>query len=118
MIVTADVKPALDGLKPGRALYIGGMGHRSKNFHKDAIVRRGYAEAAERVQELFLAGHKAEAAAAIPDEFIDEEALVGPPERIGERYRAWEDAGISGLTVRTSQDEAVELMAKLARRNA
>jgi F420-dependent oxidoreductase-like protein len=115
--VTDDVKGALARQKPNRALYIGGMGHKSMNFHKDAMIRRGFGDAAERVQELYLAGHKQEAADAIPDEFIDEESLVGPRARIRERYRAWEDAGISGLTLRTDQDEAIELMAEVARLN-
>ena len=117
VVITDDVKTALDSVKPQRALYIGGMGHKSMNFHKDAMIRRGYAQAAERVQELYLAGHKEEAAAAIPDEFIDEESLVGSPGRIKERYRAWEDSGITGLTLRTTQTEAIELMAKIARLN-
>ncbi len=112
------MKGAIDTLKPARALYVGGMGHRDRNFHKDAMIRRGYPEAAERVQELYLAGRREEAAAAIPDELIDEESLIGPPARIRERYRAWEDCGITGLTIRTSQDEAVRLMAEVARVNA
>jgi F420-dependent oxidoreductase-like protein len=116
-LITNDVKAGLDAVKPGRALYVGGMGHKDRNFHKDAMIRRGYGDAAERVQELYLAGHKDEAAAAIPDEFIDEESLIGPVARIKERYRAWEDCGINGLTVRTNQDEAVTLMAELARIN-
>jgi F420-dependent oxidoreductase-like protein len=117
-VVTDDVKAAIDGIKVNRALYIGGMGHKDRNFHKDAMIRRGYAEAAERVQELFLAGRKEEAAAAIPDEFIDEESLIGPPARIKARYRAWEDCGITGLTLRTDQEEAITLLAELARVNA
>ncbi|MFT5391647.1 MAG: F420-dependent oxidoreductase-like protein [Gammaproteobacteria bacterium] len=116
-LITNDVKAGLDAVKPGRALYVGGMGHKDRNFHKDAMIRRGYGDAAERVQELYLAGHKEEAAAAIPDELIDEESLIGPVARIKERFRAWEDCGISGLTVRTNQDEAVKLMAELARIN-
>ena len=56
--VNDDVKAALDRLKPEVALYVGGMGHREKNFHKDMMIRRGYAGAAERIQELFLAGRK------------------------------------------------------------
>lgn len=115
--ITNDVKSALDAVKPNRALYVGGMGHKDKNFHKDAMIRRGYGEAAERVQELYLAGHKKEAAEAIPDEMIDEEVLVGPVERIKARYRPWEDCGITGLTLRTQQREAMELMAKLVRKN-
>ncbi|MCA9831811.1 MAG: LLM class F420-dependent oxidoreductase [Dehalococcoidia bacterium] len=117
VVVTNDVKAALDSIKPHRALYIGGMGARTKNFHNDRMVKRGYPEAAARVQELFLAGRKDEAAAAIPDEFIDEEAIVGPPDRIRERFRAWADAGengLDGLKITAWQPEALELMADLA----
>ena len=67
------------------------MGHRTKNFHNDNMVRRGYVDAARRIQELFLAGRKEEAAAAVPDEFLDETALIGPVERIRERYKLWAD---------------------------
>lgn len=115
--VNDDVKAALDKLKPHEALYIGGMGHKDKNFHKDMFIRRGFKDAAERVQELYLAGRKDEAAAAIPDEWVDLKSLVGPPARIKERYRAWEDSGATSLTVRTKQDEAVEVMAQAARLN-
>ena len=112
--ITDDVKGALRESKPGIALYVGGMGHRTKNFHNDSMIRRGYGDAAARIQELFLAGRKEEAADAVPDEFVDEGALIGPVERIRERYRAWEDSGATGLTVQTDQDEALELMAELA----
>ncbi len=114
VIVTPDLKAAFDAMKPNIALYAGGMGHRDKNFHNDTMVRRGYADAAKRVQELYLAGRKAEAAAAVPDEYCDEMALVGPADRIRQHYRAWEGSGATGLTVRTDQPEALELMAKLA----
>ncbi|HZD25703.1 MAG TPA: LLM class F420-dependent oxidoreductase [Alphaproteobacteria bacterium] len=112
-----DVQAALDRLKAREALYIGGMGHRDKNFHKEMMIRRGFAEAAERIQELYLAGAKTEAAAAVPDEWVDARALVGPPARIRERYPAWEESGATTLTVRTKQDAAVRLMAELARLN-
>ena len=48
-----DVKEALAALKPEVALYVGGMGHRDKNFHKDMMIRRGFGDAADRVQELY-----------------------------------------------------------------
>jgi hypothetical protein len=96
------------------ALYAGGMGHRDKNFHKEMMIRRGFGDAAQRIQELYLAKRKDEAVAAVPDEFCDEMSLVGPVARISERYRAWADSGITGLTLVTEQPEAMELMAKLA----
>jgi F420-dependent oxidoreductase-like protein len=115
VVVTDDVRGALARMKPRVALYVGGMGHRNRNFHKDMMVRRGFGDAAQRIQELFLARRKDEAVATVPDEFCDEMALVGPVARIRERYRPWADSGITGLTMVTDQPEAMELMASLAR---
>ena len=112
------MRGALRRLKPRIALYVGGMGHRNKNFHKDMMDRRGYGDAAARIQELYLAHRKDEAIEAVPDEFCDEGALVGPVGRIRERYRAWADSGITGLTIAADQPEALELMADLARRRS
>ena len=109
-----DVRTALAALKPETALYVGGMGARSKNFHKTLMTRRGFGDAAERVQELYLAGHKDEAAAAVPDEWIDQKSLVGPRARIIERFRAWAESGATILGVRSQQDAALEVMAEAA----
>ena len=81
------------------------------------MIRRGYADAADRIQELFLAGRKKEAAEAVPDEWVDSKSLVGPPARIKERYKVWDDCEATSVTVRTQQDEAVILMADAARLN-
>ncbi len=114
--VTDDVKMALDRLKPGIALYVGGMGHKSINFHKEMMIRRGFGDAANRIQELYLAKRKAEAIAAVPDEFVDSGALIGPAARIREKFRAWEDSGATGLTI-SGNAEAIRLMAECARLN-
>ncbi len=114
VIITDDIAEALARMKPITALYVGGMGHRDKNFHKDMMVRRGFKDSAERIQELYLAGQKAEAIAAVPDEYCDESALIGPKERIRERYEEWQDSGVTGLTVGSDQIESLELMAELA----
>ncbi len=115
--VDNDVKAALDRLKPEVALYVGGMGHKTKNFHNDIMVRRGFGDAAKRIQELYLAGAKDEAIAAVPDEWVDHKSLVGPAARIRQRYRAWEDSGADSLSVRSRQPEAIEVMAQAARLN-
>ena len=115
MTITDDIEGALAERKPQIALYAGGMGARSMNFHNDAMVAAGFPEEAARIQELFLAGRKQEAIAAVPDAYVDRGVLVGPPERIRERYRAWAESGVTGLTVGTTQPEAMELMADLAR---
>jgi hypothetical protein len=111
--LSEDVKPALHAMKPGIALYVGGMGHPTINFHKSAMEQLGYADAAARIEELFRAGRKQEAADAVPDEFVDEQALVGSQQRIRERYRSWAECGITGLHIGTSQEAAVELMADI-----
>jgi F420-dependent oxidoreductase-like protein len=115
--VENDVKAALQRLKPEVALYVGGMGHKTKNFHNDIMVRRGFGDAAQRIQELYLAKRKDEAIAAVPDEWVDLKSLVGPPARIKERYRAWEDSGADSLSIRSRQPEAIEVMAQAARLN-
>jgi F420-dependent oxidoreductase-like protein len=111
--VTNDVKKAIDAAKPHVALYVGGMGAKDKNFHKDAMIRRGFPEAAERIQELFMAGRKDEAAAAVPDDYIDDEGLMGPPDRIRERWGRWRDSGLTILSISTPNDEAVEVIGSL-----
>ena len=112
--VTDDVRTAFRAMKPGIALYVGGMGHKDMNFHKQQLIARGYGETADRIQELYLAGRKAEALEEIPDEYCDEGSLVGSKERIKERFKVWADSGITGLTVNTKETEALELMAKIA----
>ena len=112
VVITDDVQAGLDAQKPGLALYIGGMGAREKNFHNDTAKRYGYTEAAERIQELYLAGRKEEATAAVPDELVDEMSLVGPADRIKERYRSWEDAGVSTLLL-SGPIETLRFMADL-----
>ena len=116
VIVTDDVQSALDQLKPGIALYVGGMGHKNINFHKEMMVRRGYGEAANRIQELYLAKRKDEAIAAVPNEFVDEGALIGDKNRIAARFRDWENSGVTGLTI-SGDEEALRLMADVARLN-
>src|SRR5271170_646267 len=103
--VAQDVEAALARLKPEVALYVGGMGHKDKNFHKDQMIRRGFGEAADRIQELYLAHRKAEAEAAVPDEWVDMKSLVGPAGRIRQRFRAWEESGATSVTVRSRQPD-------------
>jgi F420-dependent oxidoreductase-like protein len=95
-----DLQACRDALKPEMALYIGGMGARTKNFYNDYVKRLGYEEAAVKIQDAYLGGRKGEAAAAVPDKLIDETALVGPPDRIKDRLQAWK-AGAKGNTIGT-----------------
>ncbi|MBV9825274.1 MAG: LLM class F420-dependent oxidoreductase [Alphaproteobacteria bacterium] len=86
-----DLAKCRDALRPGLAFYIGGMGARTANFYNDLMRRIGYEAAAADIQNLFLAGKRDAAAAAVPDAFIDEISLVGPPDRIRDRLQAWRD---------------------------
>ena len=86
-----DLAKCRDALRPGLALYIGGMGARSRNFYNDLAKRIGYEAAAVKIQDLYLDGKKNEAAAAVPDALIDEISLIGPPARIRDRLQAWQE---------------------------
>jgi len=108
-----DVAACRTLMKPQLALYIGGMGARGKNFYNDLARRYGYEAAAEKIQDLYLSGKKAEAVAAVPDALVDEVALCGPRERIRDRLSAYKEAGVTTLICGTSQPEAVRLMAEL-----
>ena len=97
--VSDDVQSARDAMRPFIALYVGGMGSREKNFYNAAVRRYGFEDAAQRIQDLYLEGHKEEAAAAIPDELIDALSLCGPPDRVRDRLRTYEAAGVGTLIV-------------------
>jgi F420-dependent oxidoreductase-like protein len=84
-----DIEACRNAIRPELALYIGGMGARSKNFYNDLARRMGYEAAVVEIQELFLAGEREAAAAAVPDALIDETSLVGPKDRIRYRLQAW-----------------------------
>ncbi|HSU04825.1 MAG TPA: LLM class F420-dependent oxidoreductase [Acetobacteraceae bacterium] len=92
----ADVAACRDAIRPELALYIGGMGARTKNFYNDVARKLGYEGAAKTIQGLYLDGRKNEAAAAVPDGLIDEISLVGPAERIKDRLAAWKSAARDG----------------------
>ncbi len=114
VILGSDLDACRAPLKQSLALYIGGMGARSKNFYNAYIRRVGFEADAVKIQDLYLAGKKAEAIAAVPDELVDALHLVGPEERIRERFAAWKAAPIGTLIVGAMQPEAIRLIAELA----
>ncbi|MFL5919358.1 MAG: LLM class F420-dependent oxidoreductase [Gaiellaceae bacterium] len=113
VLVSDDVDAARDALRPMLALYIGGMGARGANFYNALVRRYGYEAEAERIQDLYLDGKQREAIAAVPDAFIDEVALVGPPERIRDRLDAWRESGVTTLMVGTPDVNALRTLAEL-----
>ncbi len=109
-----DVQAGRDALKQYYALYVGGMGARGKNFYNSLFARYGYEDEARVIQDLYLDGKHRDAAAAVPDAFIDEAALVGPKERIAERLEAWRDSGATTLLVSTRDAATLRAVAAAA----
>lgn len=111
--ITDDLEAGLKPVKNMLALYVGGMGARNRNFHKELVTRMGFGDAADKVQELFLAGRKDEAAAAVPDELADEISLVGPVGRIRERLDVWRSTPVTSLLVSARGSAELRTLADL-----
>ncbi len=111
-----DLAAAFESLRPWLALYIGGMGAKGKNFYHDYATRLGYGEVATRIQDLYLSGKKVEAQALVPNELIDEVALVGSHGRIVERLAPWKAAGsrdeVGSMLLSVSSPAILELFAR------
>ena len=116
VLVGDDVQALRDSLKPHLALYVGGMGAKGKNFYNALARRYGWEDAAERIQELYLAGHQREAIAAVPDELVRQISLIGPQGFVAERVAAFADAGVTTLLatpLSTDRDESVRYVQEL-----
>jgi len=113
VLLIDDVQAGRDALKPYFALYIGGMGSPGSNFYNDLFRRYGYEREAAEIQKLYLDGHQRDAAALVPDAFVDEVSLVGRKERIAERLEAFREAGVTTLICATRQPEALRAVAGL-----
>jgi F420-dependent oxidoreductase-like protein len=112
-IVHEDVEQAADMVRPMYALYFGGMGARSMNFHREVPVRMGFESEARKIQELFLDGKKDEAAAAVPTKLIEQLALIGPPDKIRHDLEAWRASSVTSLLITGTPDtlrQAAELV--------
>lgn len=92
-----DVEDRLNWAKPQLALYLGGMGARGRNFYHNVASRYGFGDVADRIQDLYLSGRKAEAVAAVPDELVRAISLIGPRGYVKERIAAFADAGVTTL---------------------
>ncbi|MDQ2755112.1 MAG: LLM class F420-dependent oxidoreductase [Actinomycetota bacterium] len=99
VVIGDDVAACADQVRDNAALYVGGMGSRDKNFYNQLAVRMGFDEAAKEVQDLYLERQHRAAAAAVPMEFLDCTALLGPKERIKDRLQRYADAGVTTLSV-------------------
>jgi F420-dependent oxidoreductase-like protein len=115
--VSDDLERSRDVMRPGLALYIGGMGSRKQNFYNRLVQRYGFEEEAREIQDLYLAGRKEEAARAIPTELIDLVSLCGPPDAIRQRLAAFREAGVGTLIIAPmtfSSEERTDQLRQLA----
>ncbi|MGZ4126199.1 MAG: LLM class F420-dependent oxidoreductase [Actinomycetota bacterium] len=106
-----DLEACRNVVRPQVALYVGGMGPRKRNFYNNVVARMGFEDAAVRVAEAYLDGRKAEATAAVPDDLVDEVALVGSVGRVRERLAAWREAGVTMIVARTTDVDQLRALA-------
>lgn len=99
-----DLEAALYPVKAMLGFYIGGMGSKKRNFHKELMARMGFEAEAEHIQDLFFEGRREEAIACVPDAFADEISLCGPPGRVREKLRDWERSPVTSLLVNGDAD--------------
>jgi F420-dependent oxidoreductase-like protein len=99
LIVTDDIEQAADALRPMYALYFGGMGAKSANFHANVPIRMGYEGDVRKIQDLYLEGKKDEAMAAVPQKLIEELTLIGPRDKIRDELEAWRESAVTTLLV-------------------
>ncbi len=106
LIVTDDIEQAADAVRPMYALYFGGMGAKNANFHANVAIRMGYEAEVAKIQELYLSGHKDEAAAAVPTKLIEQLTLIGPKDKIRHDLEAWRESIVTTLLVGGDGDPA------------
>jgi F420-dependent oxidoreductase-like protein len=112
LIVTDDLEQAADALRPMYALYFGGMGARSANFHANVAIRMGYEQEVAKIQELYLGGDKQAAAAAVPTKLIEQLTLIGSAEKIRHDLDAWRDSIVTTLLI-SGDPETIRTAAEL-----
>ncbi|WP_029113289.1 LLM class F420-dependent oxidoreductase [Mycobacterium sp. URHB0044] len=113
-VVVTDDRPAImELMKPHLALYMGGMGAEDTNFHADVYRRMGYSEVVDDVTKLFRTDRKDEAAKVIPDELVDDSAIVGNLDYVKEQVKAWEAAGVTMMVVGARSSEQIRDLADL-----
>ena len=97
--INDNLEDALYPVKAMLAFYIGGMGSKKRNFHKELMARMGFEAEAEDIQNLFFEGKRDQGIAAVPDQFADEISLSGPLDRVKERLQDWKDSPVTSLLV-------------------
>jgi len=112
VIIDDDLDRALMQVKQQVGFYVGGMGAKSFNVHKDHVSRFGFEEAANEIQDLFMSGKRDQAIAAVPDELADEISLCGSKERIRDRLGAWKESPVTMLSVGSADADTLRFLAE------
>ena len=110
-----DLAAARDAARPFLALYVGGMGSREKNFYNRLAAEYGFERQAREVQDLYLAGERDKAAAALPEALIDKVTLTGPADVVRERLALFEAAGVDTIIVSTLVHDPAERLRQIRR---
>jgi F420-dependent oxidoreductase-like protein len=110
--ITDDPAAAIAAMKPFVALYMGGMGAKDQNFHKQVFERMGYADVADQVQSLYLEGRKDEATALIPDTLVDELHIIGDVAKVRDKVAEWEESRVTMLLVTAHSPEQIRTLAE------
>lgn len=113
VVIGDDLSMCFNQIKPGLALYIGGMGAKGKNFYYNLACRYGFEEAADKIQDAYLEGRKWEAVGEVPDELVDMIALCGPKDRIKDRLQMWKDTPAQTLNLNGPDIETLRFMAEI-----
>ncbi|HKJ24691.1 MAG TPA: LLM class flavin-dependent oxidoreductase, partial [Myxococcota bacterium] len=108
-----DVEAALMPVKAMLGFYIGGMGAKDQNFHKNLMARMGFEAEADEIQELFFEGKREEAIAKVPTQFADEISLCGPLDRIRDRVKAWKESAVTTLLLTPTDPATMRTMAEI-----
>ena len=112
VVINDDVEAAADAIRPMLALYAGGMGAREANFHLDVFSRMGYEDVCAKVQELYLAGDKRSAIAAIPTSMVEDVALIGPAAKLRDDLEQWRQSVVNTLVI-SGPPQVLEATAEL-----
>jgi F420-dependent oxidoreductase-like protein len=102
-----------DAARPMTALYVGGMGAKGRNFYNNVFKRYGYEAEAEKIQDLYLSGQKAEAEALVPDDYLAATAMVGDAGWVRERIEAYKAAGVTRLSVNPVGENPLALIEQI-----
>ncbi|MBN8883727.1 MAG: LLM class F420-dependent oxidoreductase [Salana multivorans] len=107
LALAESVEAGIDLLRGHVALYAGGMGSATTNFHHEALRRvgarvgPGVDDALAEVAERYRSGDRAGAAAAVPADLVREIALVGTPADVVAQLDRWRDTCVTTLVLQT-----------------